>query len=291
MAPVQGKRRGFTLIELLVVIAIIAVLIALLLPAVQQAREAARRTQCKNQLKQIGIALHNYNDTNKLLPLNNTPGSHRSGYVGMLPFFDQAPLYSMIVHTSDQTVAPNLAFNSLVMTMLLCPSDPNPTTQTYTGQDSCGVGTATDYVFNVGDNVNSTTTTGAPGPNSYGNIGQGVAGRGPFTRYGWCSSFSNITDGLSNTIGMGEAIGAYCGWQQGWATQAFATTAFPPNYQNATFKASPGSPDCIGYRSAHVGGIHVVLLDGSVRFISDNISGLTYNALQSRANGEIVGDF
>lgn len=100
------RRRGFTLIELLVVIAIIAVLIALLLPAVQQAREAARRSQCKNNLKQIGLALHNYNDTHGALPsgsivLRNTAGTVYYGHgwtwhATILPYLDQGPLYNAI---------------------------------------------------------------------------------------------------------------------------------------------------------------------------------------------------
>ena len=91
-------KRGFTLIELLVVIAIIAILIALLLPAVQQAREAARRTQCKNNLKQIGLALHNYHDVHNGFPMGNMiPGTHGpTAWVAMLPFIEQAPLFNQI---------------------------------------------------------------------------------------------------------------------------------------------------------------------------------------------------
>jgi type II secretory pathway pseudopilin PulG len=274
----------------LVVIAIIAVLIALLLPAVQQAREAARRSTCKNNMKQIGLALHNYHGTFTILSLNNTTGKHRSAYVGLLPYIDQAPMYKLMNQSLDQTVAPNLQYNSKNMTMLQCPSNPE-SGQILTGADSSGVGSAADYAFNVGDNRNGSTTTGAPGTDGYGNIGFGVPGRGPFTRYGWSARFRGITDGLSNTIALGESIGQYCQWQHGWATQTFATTAFPPNDRNATFKASPSNPDCIGYRSFHVGRIHVLLLDGSVRFVSDNINGITYNAIQSRANGEVVGEF
>src|SRR5215218_3882471 len=103
--PVRSRpaRRGFTLIELLVVIAIIAVLIALLLPAVQQAREAARRSQCKNNLKQLGLALHNYHDVfNRFCDLRGGPndGAGRQGdqcgLVRLMPYFDQAPAYNMI---------------------------------------------------------------------------------------------------------------------------------------------------------------------------------------------------
>ena len=284
-------RRGFTLIELLVVIAIIAVLIALLLPAVQQAREAARRSQCKNNMKQIGLALHNYHDSHGILPLNDNPAKHRSGFVHMLPYLDQAPMYNIMNQTLDQTVAPNVQFNTKSMPVFLCPSDPDANRTDLAGSDSSGTGAPADYAFNVGDNPNSTTTTGAPGPDAYGNNAAYSPSRGPFTRYGWSARLRDVTDGTSNTIGLGECLGVLCSWQSGWATQTFATTAFPPNYNNSTFKASPGSPDCIGYRSSHVGGIHVVMLDGAVRFVSNNISGTIYNAIQSRAQGEVVGDF
>ena len=101
MRQLSRKRSAFTLIELLVVIAIIAILIALLLPAVQQAREAARRTQCKNNLKQLGIAIHNYHDVHNTVPMasgsNGGPGGRRqSGFVGLLPFIEQANLYNVI---------------------------------------------------------------------------------------------------------------------------------------------------------------------------------------------------
>src|SRR5687767_6530245 len=140
------SRFGFTLIELLVVIAIIAILIALLLPAVQQAREAARRTQCKNNLKQFGLAVHNYHDVHKQFPLTvgASPGSPPQTWVTMekgtylvqvLPFIEQAPLFQSIDFKGDQTlddqVMPGTTklFRSQVIPMYICPSDGSPEIQ------------------------------------------------------------------------------------------------------------------------------------------------------------------
>ena len=130
LAPVTKTRRGFTLIELLVVIAIIAVLVSLLLPAVQQAREAARRSQCKNNLKQIGLAVHNFHDSLRHLPTSNRPpgtGTKRiAGLTRILPYIDQAPLYM----NYDQTLQwsdPNAIMRATVstkLTVFICPSNP-----------------------------------------------------------------------------------------------------------------------------------------------------------------------
>ncbi len=147
MVPKRIRRlRGFTLIELLVVIAIIAILIALLLPAVQQAREAARRTQCKNNLKQIGLALHNYHDTNKALPsgsivLLNAAGTQYFGHgwtwhASILPYMDQATMYAAIQGPNDGglgsesggTASPKQTLaGATVLSMFWCPSQPDVT--------------------------------------------------------------------------------------------------------------------------------------------------------------------
>lgn len=135
------RRRGFTLIELLVVIAIIAILIALLLPAVQQAREAARRTQCKNNLKQMGLALHNYHDNYQFFPNGNVASSAGgwglSWYARILPFVDQAPLYNQLTFSGTQHgwawndptnnpegVQNGTAFSRVTLSFVICPSSP-----------------------------------------------------------------------------------------------------------------------------------------------------------------------
>jgi prepilin-type N-terminal cleavage/methylation domain-containing protein/prepilin-type processing-associated H-X9-DG protein len=200
------KTRGFTLIELLVVIAIIAVLVALLLPAVQQAREAARRTQCKNNLKQFGIALHNYHDTNGTFPCRRygTTGTftlasapcatnrcHNSGrisaFVAMLPFIDQVPMYNLI-QAGDAANAPGgpRGDQSWVIwnnppPILRCPSDAG----------AVGAGKGHSYVVSAGDqvaNVNTRTQT-----------------RGLFGHFFW-TRIAQVTDGLSNTVAMSEIL-------------------------------------------------------------------------------------
>jgi prepilin-type N-terminal cleavage/methylation domain-containing protein len=290
------RHRAFTLIELLVVIAIIAILIALLLPAVQQAREAARRSQCKNNIKQLGLALHNYHDTFLIFPLNSTILNYRSGFVGMLPYLDQAPMYNQMNFSVNGLTAPNLAFSQQPLSIILCPSDPD-SLKKLTGQDAGATITmnVADYAFVLGDHINGSSTTGTSQPPAYGNTsGSGVATRGMFSRYEWSSRIRDITDGTSNTIAIGECIGAWCGWQTGWGFQSFGTTAQSINYATALLKnsLSPGSAnECIGFRSQHVGGAHFLLADGAVRFLSENISGVTYNGLASRAGGEVLGEF
>lgn len=187
------RKRGFTLIELLVVIAIIAILIALLLPAVQQAREAARRTQCKNNLKQIGLALHNYESTHSILPAGTFNGvgagaiSNNASPIPMiLPFIEQGNAYGLFDFNRDlNTHANNLAARQQNMAMFNCPSHPSvppfviPGTQCPNG---CGT---TTYVQSLGNNANY------------------ARNNGPFgRRFG--ARFRDVTDGLSNTAFFGE---------------------------------------------------------------------------------------
>ena len=211
----SGRPRGFTLIELLVVIAIIAVLIALLLPAVQQAREAARRAQCQNNLKQLGLALHNYHGTFGMFVArqggtDGTAGSANnsshntgrlSGYYGLLPFLEQAPLYAAI-QAGDSTngIAPQgpYAWRSwgvwnVVISGVLCPSDAGEQTNR-----------PSTYVFCVGDAIVSNCSR----HNVRGMFGRSYRTGADATgqsRNG-ASSIAGITDGTTNTIAMSEHI-------------------------------------------------------------------------------------
>ncbi len=214
-------RSAFTLIELLVVIAIIAVLIALLLPAVQQAREAARRTQCKNNLKQLGLAMHNYEETHKIVPPAagrfwanpDCGGMRHSAFVMMLPFMDQAPLYNIsqaggLAASVDgtrnwpgNTFAPwdgNHRLNVANIPGLLCPSDGDSQEQNWTGR--------TNYMTCRGDGCWDNC------PQWNGNGGRGIRGMFIGGQNGaGRRRFADVTDGLSNTIAIAERIKAKSG--------------------------------------------------------------------------------
>ena len=197
------RSRGFTLIELLVVIAIIAVLIALLLPAVQQAREVARRTQCKNNLKQFGLALHNYESTYSVFPMTNAQNYQPnvqgfSPQARLLPYFDQANLQGLIDFTQPaftgpfNALAPNPQFATVFATplqMMLCPSDPAQKQNVGTGGAIyAGINYMVSYGSGTGTNYDLRWPT------------DGVVHENSSTRFG------DITDGASSTVFMSEAV-------------------------------------------------------------------------------------
>ncbi len=313
-------QRGFTLIELLVVIAIIAILIALLLPAVQQAREAARRSTCKNNLKQWGLALHNYHDTHKIFPLQATylrtsSGGHldagetnRSWMVMLLPYVDQAPMYSKMDMDVSGVAAPNLAYIQQPLIVATCPSDPDAgrlseSHDSYsTSSNPNNLLAATNYAANAGDhrNVDPAGTGELPaygqpdGSTSYHSGNASGWTRGVIGRAGYSARLRDITDGTSNTFMVGECIGHWCRWQN-WGYQNWGTTAHPPNAYNDQFIDGTLAPDdaseCIGFRSYHTGGAHFLMCDGAVVFISENIAHGVYRGLASRAGAEVVSPF
>jgi prepilin-type N-terminal cleavage/methylation domain-containing protein/prepilin-type processing-associated H-X9-DG protein len=212
-----SKRTGFTLIELLVVIAIIGVLVGMLLPAVQQARETAARMKCSNNLKQIGLALHSYHDTNKSFPAgyidgNTNPASTPDNDVGpgwgwasfLLPFLEQGNVYKQINFSAPVGVGSNAAVSQLPLVIFQCPSDPFQ--QAFTVWPTNVVVAHGNYVACNGweECFNGAGGNPQPGPGNDGLAGTyGAAGRGAFYRNS-STRIADVTDGLTNTIFVGE---------------------------------------------------------------------------------------
>ncbi|MDB5337001.1 MAG: xcpT 17 [Planctomycetaceae bacterium] len=200
------RKRGFTLIELLVVIAIIAVLIALLLPAVQQAREAARRSQCKNNIKQIGLALHNYHDAMTVFPTGAT--GKAMGLAFILPYLDQSPLYNLINFNIDIYGPASQPAINTVIPVFVCPSNPTSAVgYTVSGGAWYGSIAMVDYALVCGSDL---------GPNTSPLAGGALACNGVFcytTKWGTLAKIGmkDITDGSSNTFGVGEYAGLNIG--------------------------------------------------------------------------------
>lgn len=300
------RAHGFTLIELLVVIAIIAVLIALLLPAVQQAREAARRSQCKNNLKQIGLALHNYHETHKVFPPGfiNAHGWMVTTFI--LPFMDMSPLYTKLNPNGpmDLTNATRLADVRTAIPAYICPSSTEPSrTQnpdlTVNGQR---IGLSNYIGFNGNGDIRCNT----------------AAPRGMFYHDSDIST-ADVIDGLSNTFAFSERTTVDRGAGNNniggvWAGINFPcdmTTAAVPvggyvpyRYENIRYAltqaVSPwsvinGTTYQYGPSSLHTGGVHCLLGDGAVRFVSENIDASTttstYQNLASRNDGKTIGEY
>lgn len=315
----SGRRRlaAFTLVELLVVIAIIGVLVSLLLPAVQQAREAARRMQCSNNLKQIGLATHNYHDTYRSFPMNVVyPGNgDRVTYVmGLLPFLEQAPLFEQFGDGLwSHNVPSDLPLGQIELAGILCPSDSYGGTLRATDNPGSshqfidywwlGEYAATSYKGVLGSNwldgpYARTVPTGQfannPDGTDYGNglFPRNLLFNGASSRIK-TNKFNVITDGTSNTFAFGEAL---INWQVsgGWVHESgvASTCAIPLNnwklHTNDRVAFLQNWLISYGFSSQHPGGGSFCLVDGSVRFVSDTVDYETYCAAATVNAGETV---
>ncbi len=280
----RTTRGGFTLIELLVVIAIIAILIALLLPAVQQAREAARRTQCRNNLAQISLAILHYEMAFGVLPPGSVnaegpinadpPGYHMSWTVQILPYMDQSSAFELFdMQKSVYEQDPRLA--QLTLASYSCPSSPGePTESSYAACHNATespIDTDNNGVFILNKMV----------------------------------SFKEIPDGATNTIFVAEKL--VTGGDRGWLSGTRSTLRNTGERPNALFDRLRGTGQIIGttltpaefedparvggFDSHHFGGIHVTLGDGSVRFVSENIDIDVYQNLGNRRDGGLPVEF
>ena len=319
------RNRGFTLIELLVVIAIIAVLIALLLPAVQQAREAARRSQCKNNLKQLTLALHNYFSTHKDTFPRSTyvnrglscccavadEGLGHSQYVMLLPFMDQAPLFmSYNMNVPWHNTANATAINTR-LTAFLCPSAPSRGSRTistpggnrevqphnYPGAGShhgygwCGLhgSSQVNGVFAARWGIQTEAGTSAADPNlKLADVIDGTSNTVAYSEYAQGFKAATSTSPVNGIQGFSpDEIG------QSWAQPYYVTMGFsvgPLSTPNSWY-SQYGGMNASNARSHHVGGVHVSMLDGTVRFVSQNINGNTWQAIGTPQTMEVVGEF
>ena len=302
------RRRGFTLVELLVVIAIIGILIALLLPAVQAAREAARRSQCTNNLKQLGVAMHNYHDTYRKLPIGAFSCCWGTWKVPILPYIEQQTLGDLYAEgpKCDDSVSNRYGHSvnlpvttSRGLSAFYCPSDQphNP----------IGNIQSHNYVVNFGNT----------GYGQQGNLNGVIFGKAPFRRVTSnciggtatvCYDFASILDGLSNTlltseviIGQGRDLRGFSWWSDACQFTTYLTpnSPLPDRIYTSTYcnnirpnppcaVSTTTDPTMFAARSRHPGGVEAGKCDGSIDFVSETIDIATWRALSTSQGGETI---
>ncbi|WZO98841.1 DUF1559 domain-containing protein [Isosphaeraceae bacterium EP7] len=228
-------RRGFTLIELLVVISIIAVLIALLLPAVQSARESARRISCVNNVKQLGISLHNFHDVNLNFPASIRPAAtgagltmpRIAGLTFMLPFFEQSVMYNAYNQSVNWSAFENSTVSRSKLNTLICPSSPQGSTVLDGDPQIAGIITAWTPTVNAVTDYSPTISVdvrlGPTGLNLVGPSGATTGGTGMIPK-DKKSTFADVTDGTSNTVAYAESSGRPNVYRKGGKTFGDPTT-------------------------------------------------------------------
>ncbi|MFI4874082.1 MAG: DUF1559 domain-containing protein [Blastopirellula sp. JB062] len=283
MTQMRAKVRGFTLVELLVVIAIIGVLIGLLLPAVQNAREAARRMQCSNNLKQIGLALHNYHDSVRSFPPGTLFGDDEYGWACMiLPQLEQGNIYDQVDFTNqapDVSLELQPGVTDQLIDAYLCPSNSMSLTHSPYRSATLGGHARNDYSGSLGTGGGSIT-------GMFGKVGSQYRP----------TKLRDVLDGTSNTIAVGEAYTQYMREIDG-PTHANAGdfkvwVGTNNQHQNVVAEGGlahvPNGTRDDSFASQHAGGVQYAFADGSVAFISENVDMVTFGRLVDKADGEVV---